>query len=160
MKYPQPINGDDTINVAVEIPMGTRNKLEVDEYGRTWVDRVVMTPYPVNYGYIGNTLAKDGDPLDVVLYSEDPLPTGAFVRSKVYGYLEVYDNGVADHKVIARPVWECDMGFNPDSIKSFFSAYKEGVRVGALHAKESAINLIEESALRARSMGREQMPLR
>ena len=154
MKYPKPVNGDDTINVAVEIPMGTRNKLEVDEHGRTWVDRVVMTPYPVNYGFLPGTLAMDGDPLDVVLYSEDPLPTGAFVRSEVYGYLEVYDNGIADHKVIARPVWERDRGFNPDSIKSFFSAYKEGVRVGALHPRESAINLIEESILRASMAGK------
>ncbi len=159
MKEPNPVNADDTINVAIEIPMGTRNKIEVDSDGVKWVDRVVMTPYPVNYGYLPNTLGEDGDPLDVVLYSEDPMPTGTFVRSTVIGYLEVYDNGVADHKVIARPIWE-DPGFNPDSIKAFFSAYKEGVRVGALHGQQAAFNLIDESVLRKRAMSKGQMPLK
>ena len=60
------------IEVIIEIPKGSRNKYEVDhETGRVFLDRCLFTPmaYPADYGYVENTLADDGDPLDALIIS-------------------------------------------------------------------------------------------
>ena len=60
------------IEAIIEIPMGTQNKYEIDkERNRIKLDRVLYSPmtYPAEYGYIEYTLAKDNDPLDIIVLS-------------------------------------------------------------------------------------------
>jgi inorganic pyrophosphatase len=62
------------IEVVVEIPKGTRNKYETDERGVIWLDRMLFTAtrYPEDYGFVPETLADDGDPLDALVPAGDP----------------------------------------------------------------------------------------
>ena len=124
-----------TVDAIIEIPMGTKNKFEVNkETGRITLDRVLYSAlsYPGEYGFIENTLADDKDPLDILVLSSYPTFPGCVVR--VLGYLKVIDNGENDEKVIA--VVDKDPRFDDINslndltehqkaeIKDFFQNYK------------------------------------
>ena len=73
------------VEVVVEIPKGTRNKYEADhETGEIWLDRMLFTStrYPEDYGYVPLTLAADGDPLDALVFLEEPTFPGCHVRAR------------------------------------------------------------------------------
>ncbi|MCK5762002.1 MAG: inorganic diphosphatase, partial [Candidatus Izimaplasma sp.] len=89
---------------VIEIPMGTKNKYEIDKVkNRIKLDRVLYTPmtYPAEYGYIEETLALDGDPLDILVLATSKTFPGCIVDARIVGYLEMIDNGEPDSKVIA-----------------------------------------------------------
>ena len=91
------------INVLIEIPKNSMIKYEVDkETGMLVVDRFMYTAmaYPFNYGYIPNTLAKDGDPVDVMVVSSYPVQAGAVIPSRIIGMLEMEDEAGIDAKVL------------------------------------------------------------
>ena len=76
------------VNAIIEIPVGTKNKYEVDkENGRVKLDRVLYSAmtYPAEYGYIEDTLAGDGDPLDILVISSEPSFPGCIVPARVIG---------------------------------------------------------------------------
>lgn len=94
------------INVVVEIPEGSSHKIEWDrKLGVMKLDRVEPKIFakPTNYGFIPQTLDEDGDELDVLLITDDPLPTGIVVEAKVIGVMKFVDDGEVDDKVIAVP---------------------------------------------------------
>jgi inorganic pyrophosphatase len=95
-------------NVIIEIPANADPiKYEVDkDTGAIFVDRFVGTAmhYPVNYGYVPQTLAGDGDPVDVLVITPFPLIPGAVVRSRAIGVLKMTDESGSDAKVLAVPV--------------------------------------------------------
>ena len=160
-------NGSNTrrlkmVNAIIEIPVGTKNKYEVDKKrGIVKLDRVLYSAmtYPAEYGYIENTLAGDGDPLDILVISSEPTFPGCLVPARVIGYLEMYDNGKEDYKVIG--VVDVDpryqeietledlSSFTLQEIKNFFENYKVlqkiDVTVKGYHGKEDALKIIEES---------------
>ena len=126
-----------TVDAIIEIPMGTKNKFEVNkETGRITLDRVLYSAlsYPGEYGFIENTLADDKDPLDILVLSSYPTFPGCVVSARVLGYLKVIDNGENDEKVIA--VVDKDPRFDDINslndltehqkaeIKDFFQNYK------------------------------------
>ena len=142
---------------TIEIPMGTKNKYEVNKKtGKIKLDRVLYSAltYPGEYGFIENTLSLDGDPLDILIISSYPTFPGCVVDARVLGYLSVIDNGQQDEKIIA--VVDKDPRFNhihdinhiKDEIKDFFQNYKtlQNIKVEAkeFYNKDSAIMLIEE----------------
>ncbi|MBE1724504.1 inorganic diphosphatase [Parasaccharibacter sp. TMW2.1882] len=94
------------INVVIEIPQGSQVKYEVDkDSGAIFVDRFLFTPmaYPAAYGFIPNTLAADGDPVDaLVLTPADVLP-GSVIRSRPIGVLKMEDESGQDEKLICVP---------------------------------------------------------
>ena len=95
-----------TINVVVEIPAGSSHKIEWDrKIGVMWLDRVEPKLFakPTNYGFIPQTLDEDGDELDVLLITDDPLPTGIVVEATVLGVMKFVDDGEVDDKIIAVP---------------------------------------------------------
>lgn len=96
------------VNVIIEIPAHADPiKYEVDkETGALFVDRFMSTPmrYPINYGYIPQTLGGDGDPLDVLVVAPFPLLPGVVVRVRPVGYLNMEDDAGEDIKLIAVPV--------------------------------------------------------
>ncbi|WP_263264855.1 inorganic diphosphatase [Pseudomonas sp. RIT-PI-S] len=95
------------IHVVIEIPANHAPiKYEVDkDSDALFVDRFVATPmfYPANYGYIPNTLADDGDPLDVLVVTPYPVVPGSVIRARPVGVLHMDDEGGGDAKVLAVP---------------------------------------------------------
>ncbi len=95
-------------NVIIEIPMNSDPiKYEVDkESGAIFVDRFMGTAmhYPCNYGYVPQTIAGDGDPVDVLVITPFPLLPGVVVRCRAVGMLRMTDEGGSDAKVLAVPV--------------------------------------------------------
>lgn len=126
------------MNVIVEIPRGSHNKYEIDkETGLIALDRVLHTAqtYPFDYGFVPQTLWDDGDALDVVLLTTNPLPPGILVKARPIGILPMVDGGEQDEKVLAVPVGDprfkeiMDIGdVNAHTLKEishFFLTYKQ-----------------------------------
>ena len=129
---------DETIDVLIEIPRGSRNKYEVDHHtGRIRLDRRLFaaTTYPTEYGFIPDTLSEDGDPLDVLVLTEDPTFPGCWINARPIGVMWMEDEAGRDAKVICvepnEPRWK-DIGDIDDlpfeikaEIKHFFDIYKD-----------------------------------
>jgi len=146
----------------IEIPMGTKNKYEIDKVqNRIKLDRVLYSPmtYPAEYGYIEYTLAEDNDPLDILVLASSKTFPGCVVDARIVGYLEMEDNGEPDQKIIG--VVDSDPRFahinelrdiqahTLREIKHFFQTYKDlqqnkVVKVGDFHDKIDALELILE----------------
>ena len=97
------------VEARIEIPMGSRNKYEVDEKtGRIKLDRVLYSSvyYPAEYGFVEDTRYLDGDPLDILVIASEPTFPGCVVPVRVLGYLATRDNGKEDYKLIS--VVDCD----------------------------------------------------
>ena len=153
------------INVLIEIPKNSFVKYEIDkETGLLMVDRFMYTAmaYPFNYGYLPNTKAKDGDPVDMMVISTYPVQAGCILPSRVIGMLEMEDEAGIDNKVIAVPTQKIDPFYsNVENItdinqaalmmiKHFFEKYKEiepgkWVKVKNFLDKEYAWQEIQES---------------
>lgn len=97
---------DGTFNMVVEIPEGSSHKIEWDRHaGYFKLDRVEPKIFakPTNYGFIPQTLDEDGDELDVLLVTDEPLWTGVVVEAKILGVMVFSDDGEVDDKIIAVP---------------------------------------------------------
>ena len=139
-KIPAGEKPPEEINVIIEIPQGSAVKYELDkDSGAIFVDRIMygaMT-FPFNYGFIPNTLAEDGDPVDVLVLSSQTFAPGSVVPARVVGMLEMEDEAGIDTKIIACPTKKIDpfMAHIEDvedipepvkaKIKNFFDRYKE-----------------------------------
>lgn len=149
------------VDAIIEIPLKTKNKFEIDHVSnRIKLDRVLYSAmtYPAEYGYIENTLANDGDPLDILVISSEPTFPGCVVPARIIGYLAVIDNGFEDYKVISvvdvDPRYKevktlSDLSeFTLQEIKNFFQNYKTlqniKVEVGDYYGIDSTIKLIEQ----------------
>jgi inorganic pyrophosphatase len=92
------------VNGIIEIPRGSRAKYEIDkESGLIKLDRVIYASmyYPLNYGFIPQTLGEDGDPLDIVVLTQVSVVPLCLIPSKVIGVMQMVDRGEADEKIIA-----------------------------------------------------------
>ncbi len=152
---------NNVVNALIEIPLGSKNKYELDaETGRIRLDRVLYASmmYPAEYGVIENTLAPDGDALDILVICSDATFPGCIVPARVLGYLDMVDGGKPDYKLIS--VVDCDPRYdhyrqiediNPfvlEEIANFFANYKvlQGIKVevGSFHNAQEALQVIEE----------------
>lgn len=152
---------DNIVNALIEIPLGSKNKYERDkESGHIKLDRVLYAAmiYPAEYGVIENTLAPDGDELDILVISSEPTFPGCTVPARVLGYLSMIDNGMVDYKLIS--VVDCDPRYSDihelsdlapfvlKEISNFFANYKvlQGieVQVGEYYGREDAVCIIKE----------------
>jgi inorganic pyrophosphatase len=128
-------------NVIIEIPMNADPvKYEVDKKtGALFVDRFMMTAmhYPCNYGYVPHTIAGDGDPVDVLVITPFAVTTGAVIRCRPLGVLQMEDEAGADAKLLAVPLdkilpiykhWKKAEDLAPErlqQIRHFFEHYKD-----------------------------------
>lgn len=97
----------DTITVMVEIPKGSRNKYEYDkEKGIIRFDRMLFSAmhYPSDYGFIPNTLALDGDPLDALVLVWEPTFPGCVIEARPVGVFKMWDEKGLDEKILCVPV--------------------------------------------------------
>jgi inorganic pyrophosphatase len=150
------------IEVVVEIPAGSRNKYEYDhEHQRFVLDRVLYSSvhYPGDYGFIEETLADDGDPLDVLVLISEPTFPGCVIRARPVGVLDMNDDKGHDYKILA--VAHDDPRFDETNaladlsphrlreIEHFFDIYKElegrQVVVRGWHDVTEAWRIIDES---------------
>jgi len=115
------------IYVVIEIPANSSPiKYEIEkEYDAVFVDRFMATPmfYPANYGYVPNTLADDGDALDVLVVTPYPVIPGSVIRARPIGILDMSDEAGRDSKVVAVP---------HDKLSSLYRHVKEPADLGQL----------------------------
>ena len=104
---PSPAPG--LVNLLVEIPAGSRNKYEYNATAGVMVlDRVLHSSvrYPFDYGFVPNTLAEDGSPLDAMVIMEEPTFAGCLITARPIGILDMVDCGAHDGKLLCVP--HCD----------------------------------------------------
>jgi len=124
-------------DVVIEIPKGQRNKYEVDhESGRIRLDRMLFTStrYPSDYGFIENTLADDGDPLDALVLLDEPTFPGCIILCRPIGMFRMVDEKGRDDKVLCVVATDPRMAhyaeitdvadFDLLEIQHFFEVYK------------------------------------
>lgn len=143
-------NGE--INVVVEIPTGSNHKIEWDRKNACFMlDRIEPIAFakPCNYGFIPQTLDEDGDELDVLLITYQPLTTGIYTQAKVLGVMKFVDDGEVDDKIIAVVADDRNNGDAIQSledlpkrlieqIKFHFDHYKDLKKPGTTEVKEFA----------------------
>ncbi len=160
-----------SVNVVVENPANALPvKYELDkESGALFVDRFLATPmhYPLNYGFIPNTLSGDGDPIDVLVFSEYPITYGAVIPCKPIGILLMEDEKGEDEKVLAVPTEKMNSEYSKineidelpkvtlDKVEHFFEHYKDlekgkWVKVAGYKDSKEAKNKILEAIERAK----------
>jgi len=128
---------DERVLAFVEIPRGSRNKYEYDEErGVFRLDRVLYSSvhYPTDYGFIPDTLAEDGDHLDILVLVQEPTFPGCLVETFPIGGLDMADEKGGDFKVLAVPVGDPRFSHVRSleqlgehwlrEIETFFSTYK------------------------------------
>lgn len=94
------------LNVVVEIPTGSNHKIEWDrERACFMLDRVEPTVFakPCNYGFIPQTIDEDGDELDALIITEQPLTTGIWLKTRILGVMKFVDDEEVDDKIICVP---------------------------------------------------------
>lgn len=150
------------INVIIEIPRGSKNKYEIDkETGLISLDRVMHTAqdYPVDYGFVPQTLWDDDDALDVVLLTTYPLATGILVHARPIAIMNVVDGGEPDDKVMAVPAEDPRFAHIKDlkdinkhtlkELEHFFSTYKKlqdkEVLVNGFKGRKEALQAVERA---------------
>ncbi len=153
------------VNVFIEIPQNSAIKYELDkDSGVIMVDRFNYTAmvYPFNYGFIPQTSAEDGDPVDVLVLSSYSLHPGTAIAARPIGMLEMEDEAGIDTKIIAVPTVKIDpayatvidIGDLPEAtktkIKHFFDHYKEiepgkWVKTKDFLGKENAYEAIKKA---------------
>jgi inorganic pyrophosphatase len=124
-------------DVVIEIPKGQRNKYEMDhETGRIRLDRMLFTStrYPADYGFIEDTLADDGDPLDALVLLDEPTFPGCLIKCRAIGMFRMRDEMGLDDKVLCVPATDPRMAhlldisdvsdFDQLEIQHFFEVYK------------------------------------
>ena len=165
IKKIKPGNPEEAINVVIEIPQGSNIKYELDkDSGAIFLDRILYGSqfYPANYGFVPNTLADDGDPIDVLVLSSESVVPGCVIKSRVIGVLMMEDESGKDEKIIAVPTIKLDPKMAKvneledlpeitlQQIKHFFETYKDlepgkWVKVTGFDGKDKAIELIKKA---------------
>lgn len=155
------------INVVVEIPMNSNMKIEWDRKNAVMVlDRVEPRAFakPTNYGFIPQTLDEDGDELDALIVTDDPLPSSVALKAKVIGVMKFVDDGEVDDKVIVVPADDRNSGNAIQKLEDLpkqllaqiehhFNHYKDLKKPGSTTVKgfggeDEAKNVIRESQKR------------
>ncbi|MEI8072796.1 MAG: inorganic diphosphatase [Candidatus Saccharibacteria bacterium] len=149
------------VNSVIENSKGSRLKIEYDEEINNFVlDRVHQTHLgsPCEYGFIPSTLDEDGDALDVLLISDDPMPMGLVVPTRVVGVMYMIDSGEVDNKLVGVPAG--DKAYDhintiddvseqwKKSVRHYFEHYKDlkgdSVEIKGFAGFDEAIKVFDE----------------
>lgn len=127
------------INTINEIPMGSSLKIEYDRDKKALVlDRVEPAIFakPVNYGFIPRTTDDDGDPLDTLIITDEPIPAGVVVKARVIAVLDFEDGGENDHKIICVPNDDRHTGDKIRTLSDLSEAWKQQIEFHFNHYKD------------------------
>jgi inorganic pyrophosphatase len=155
-------NPPELVNAIIEIPKGSRAKYEIDkDSGLIKLDRVIYASmyFPLNYGFIPQTLGEDHDPLDVVVLTQVTVVPTTLIPSRVIGVMRMIDRGEADDKIIAVALQDASVSHiqNVDELpeyfkvelKHFFENYKvlenRKVVVDEFQSKQKAMEIIDQA---------------
>lgn len=150
------------VNALIEIPQGSRCKYEVDKAtGLLRLDRVIYSSfhYPINYGFIPQTLGHDGDPLDILVLCSQPIQSLCLVEAMVIGNMQMMDQGQQDDKIIAVAAKDPSVNHIVKmeelphhfllELRNFFEQYKvlenKKVEIDNFQDKTMACRIIEEA---------------
>lgn len=153
------------VDVIIEIPKGSRNKYEFDKERKVFkLDRMLFSSmhYPSDYGFIPETLAEDGDPLDALVLLGEPTFPGCLIEVRPIGLFKMRDEKGVDHKILCVPVndpqWNHIYSLKDVpphllvEIEHFFDVYKElekkKTAVEGWEDVDSAVEIIEEAVER------------
>ena len=140
------------LNVVIEIPTGSNHKIEWDrEHACFMLDRVEPIAFakPCNYGFIPQTIDEDGDELDALVITDQPLTTGIWLKTRILGVMKFVDGGEVDDKIIVVPEDDRNNGDKYqtledlpkqliEQIKFHFNHYKDLKKPGSTEVKEFA----------------------
>lgn len=135
----KPYSEDLKVNVVIEIPKGSMHKVEYDRHRKIMIlDRIEPQIFakPVNYGFIPATLDDDGDELDVLFVTDEPMTTGIVSEAIVIGVLEFEDDGEMDHKVICVPADDRNTGNRICSLDDLGDQWKNQIEHHFTHYKD------------------------
>ena len=155
-------NAPATVNALIEIPQGSRTKYEIDkETGLLKLDRVIYSSfhYPVNYGFIPQTLGLDKDPLDILVLCSQPIQSLCLVQATVIGNMQMIDTGEKDDKIIAVATKDPSVNHIKSidviprhfisELRNYFEQYKvlenKQVQIEEFQNKETAYQVINEA---------------
>lgn len=127
------------INTVIEISKWSTLKIEWNrDLGIFELDRVEPSIFakPVNYGFIPQTLDEDGDELDTLVVTNDPIPTGVCLKAKVIGVLKFEDDGEVDDKVICVPADDRNTDNAITSINDLQPRFKQKIEHHFSHYKD------------------------
>jgi len=150
------------VNGLVEIPQGSRTKYEIDKTtGLLKLDRVIHSSfhYPVNYGFIPQTLGHDGDPLDILVLCSQSIQPLCLVEANVIGNMQMIDSGEQDDKIIAVASKDPSVNYITNinelpkhffnELKNYFEQYKvlenKEVQIKEFQDREIAYKVITEA---------------
>ncbi len=160
-----PSSGSDTphtVNAIIEISKGSQCKYEIDKpTGLLKLDRVIYSSfhYPVNYGFIPQTLGEDNDPLDILVLCSQSIQPLCLVEATVIGNMQMIDNGEKDDKIIAVATHDPSVNHVKDietlsshfiaTLQNFFEQYKvlekKKVIIDEFQSREKAYEVINAS---------------
>ncbi len=160
---------------VVEIPFGSNVKYELDKQsGLIKLDRVLYSAvyYPANYGFIPQTLAEDGDPLDVLVLCQDAVVPLTLIHARAIGLMTMIDSGKRDHKVISVATQDPEFSSYKEAsqmpehrltmLRRFFLDYKQleqkSVEVDEILPSKHALPVIEDAISRYREKRHELLP--
>jgi inorganic pyrophosphatase len=127
------------VNTVVEIPKGSTNKIEWDRERAVFrLDRVEPRIFakPVNYGFIPQTLDEDGDELDTLVVTDQPITTGVWLEARILGIMNFEDDGEADHKIIVEPADDRNTGNRLKSLDDLSPRWRQQVEHHFTHYKD------------------------
>jgi inorganic pyrophosphatase len=150
------------VKALIEISQGSRTKYEIDKAtGLLKLDRVIYSSfhYPVNYGFIPQTLGWDGDPLDILVLCSQSIQPLCLVDATVIGNMQMVDSGEYDDKIIAVATKDPSVNHITtmdelpkhfiSELRNYFEQYKvlesKEVRIDKFQDKEDAYRVINEA---------------
>ncbi len=169
-KKSKKVQNNITLTVMIEIPKGSRNKYEYDKKKHQIVfDRMLFSSvhYPSDYGFVPNTLARDGDPLDALVLVWEPTFPGCIIEARPVGLFKMWDEKGEDDKLLCVPIhdplWNHLKTLKDvpphllKEIEHFFQVYKDleekKTGVEGWHDLKKALSIIEESRDRFKKAG-------
>lgn len=150
------------VNALIEIPQGSKSKYEIDkETGLLKLDRIIYSSfhYPINYGFVPQTLGKDGDPLDILVMCTESIQPLCLVEATVLGNMQMIDQGLIDDKIIAVATRDPGVNYIDDLdkvpqhflsvLRNYFEQYKvlekKEVKIHDFQPREKAYEIINEA---------------
>jgi inorganic pyrophosphatase len=127
------------VNTVVEISQGSMLKIEWDRKRAAFMlDRVEPGIFakPCNYGFIPQTIDEDGDELDTLIVTGEPVPTGVWMEAKVIGVLQFEDDGEMDHKVVVVPADDRNTGDAVHTLDDLGERWKQQIVHHFTHYKD------------------------